>query len=248
MTRPVYFFTGRPKVGKTVTLDGSEGRHAVTVRRLQVGEDVDLVDGLGYRGTCSVVGVAKAAAQLKVYAVTCEDEPALKVTLVQALIKGGRGETVIETATELDVWHIIPWQSARTIVRWNGPKAEKGRQKWLGVVRSATKQSRRAFQPQVSAVHNTKELVAYVSEKTTAGATVLVLHEEAITPLTQITPQSEEIVLIVGPEGGIGEDETKALCDAGAQLVRLGKTVLRAASAGPAALAYIAGTWGTWRR
>jgi 16S rRNA (uracil1498-N3)-methyltransferase len=156
---------------------------------------------------------------------------------VQALAKGGRDEQALESATELGVDEVVPWSSARSVVVWRDPnRAAKGRQRWQAVAAAATKQSRRARVPDVAAPASTRQ----VAERLAAADLALVLHEKATTPVASVAlPGGGEVVLVVGPEGGIAPDELAAFVAAGATAVRLGREVLRSSSAGPAALAVL---------
>lgn len=240
MSRPVFFVdpgvAANAVAGASVVLDGPEGRHAATVRRIGVGERLDLVDGAGRRLTGAVTGVGKDSLTVAVETVADEIVDGPRFVLVQALAKGDRDDQAIEAATELGVDGIVPWQAARSIVQWRGERGAKARQKWVDVVRSATKQSRRSCMPDVGEVLDRRGLVALAGQ---ASAT-FVLHEEATEPLAaQGIPDSGDVLLVVGPEGGIAPDELDALTSVGAVAVRLGHTVLRSSSAGPAALAVL---------
>ena len=168
MTRPVFLaedlscVPSSLAVGERVTLGGSEGRHAASVRRIGAGEWVDVADGRGLRLTCEVVGADKSSLSLVVREVVQEESPRPEIILVQALAKGGRDEAAVEICTEIGIDRVIPWASQRAIVQWRGPKAEKGRAKWEGVVRAAAKQSRRAYVPVVDAVADSRELASWV--------------------------------------------------------------------------------------
>ena len=130
---------------------------------------------------------------------------------------------------------------------WKGPKADKGRQRWQATARQAAKQARRCYLPQVEQLHSTTQLANWVRASCASGQVVVLLHEEASAPIASVQlPQSGQIAVIVGPEGGIGTSETQALVDAGAQLVRLGPHVMRTASAGAVALAVLAQRAGLW--
>ena len=153
-------------VGDSATLGGAEGRHAASVRRIGVGEWVDVVDGGGARATCEVSGSDKASLSLVVRELAFEDAPSPEVILVQALAKGGRDEAAVEICTEIGIDRVIPWASQRAIVQWKGPKAEKGRAKWEGVARAAAKQSRRAYVPVVADVKDSRELASWVASLT----------------------------------------------------------------------------------
>lgn len=223
--------------GDAVVISGPEAHHAATVRRITVGEQVLVGDRQGSRVLSVVASVAGDAVRLRVEERADEPEPSLRLTLVQALAKDGRDEDAVEAATELGVDGVIPWQADRSIVRWKGPKVEKGRQKWARVIERAAKQSRRARWPQLEDLVTSGALARRCSAE---GVTTLILHEEATSPLaTTSLPGSGELLLVVGPEGGISPEEIERLAATGATTVRLGAQVLRASTAGPAALAVL---------
>jgi len=235
------------QTGGTYRLAGSEGRHAAVVQRRTAGERVDVVDGRGVR----LLGVVEAAAAdglvLRVEARQDEPAPAPALVLVQALAKGDRDELAIEAATEVGADAIVPWQADRSIVQWRGDRGAKSRAKWVQTVRAAAKQSRRAWVPEVDEPHDSRRLAARAARVTAAGGAVLVLHEEATTPIaTAVLPRVGECLVVVGPEGGIGDDELSRLTAAGAVAVRLGPHVLRTSTAGPVALAVLAQRAGRW--
>lgn len=249
MTRPVFLAddldpaANALAVGDRAVLGGPEGRHA-KVQRLQPGQELDVVDGAGLRLTCVVTQGPDVS--LEVVAVVREPVPTPRLTLVQALAKGGRDEQAIETATEIGVDRIIPWQANRSIVRWDAKKRAKAQEKWRNVIVSSTKQSRRAWTPELGDVVDSGQLAALVGGVVGAGGRVLVCHETATTRLAEIALDSPEIVVVVGPEGGIDEGELGTLTDAGADVVLLGPHVLRSASAGPAALTLLSAATGRW--
>lgn len=227
----------------TLRLEGTEGHHAADVQRIGAGEEVLVADGQGRMASCGVLSVAKGSLELEVRSVWTEPEPRPRLVLVQALAKGDRDLMAVESATELDVDEIVPWQADRSIVRWRGERAQKAHRKWQQTALAATKQSRRARLPLVADLVTRTTLLARVADATLA----LVLHEDADAQLGQVAlPEQGEVLLVVGPEGGIAPDELQALTAAGARTVRLGRTVLRTSSAGPAALAVL-NARGRWR-
>lgn len=263
MTTPVYragpeILAGAATRGH-VTLAGPEARHAVTVRRTRTGEAVDLIDGRGTRVRGTVTATGRDELTLRVEEVVHEPEPAVRLVLVQALAKGGRDEMAVEAATELGVDAVVPWRSARSVSVWTGAKIDRGRQRWSGVALAAAKQSRRARVPDVAPLRTTAELAAETATTVAAGGAVLVLHETAAVPIggarlpepgtvrtTATTARPVEVAVVVGPEGGLTEEEVAALAGAGAQPVLLGPHVLRTSTAGPAALAVLAQRTGRW--
>lgn len=231
-------------VGDLVTLVGDEGHHAAKVMRLQPGEQLDLVDGHGFRARGLVHAVTEGGLKIAVESCEQENSPVFPVTLVQALAKGSRDEMAVEICTELEVDRILPWQADRSIVRWNGTKASKGQQKWQNRATAAAKQSRRAFFPEVGQVVDTKELGALVERVTESGGLALLCHEEATQSIGNMFRAAQvragaEVLIIVGPEGGICAEELQSLCQAGASLISLGRTVVRSSTAGAMALTLV---------
>jgi 16S rRNA (uracil1498-N3)-methyltransferase len=229
--------------GAPFTLDGDEGRHAATVRRIRAGEWIDLADGAGVVARCRVATAEGGRLEVVVDAVTEVSPPAVRLALAQALAKGGRDEQAVETATEVGVDAVVPWQAARSVVRWQGERGLRARAKWQAVAREAAKQSRRPRVPLVEDLCST----AHLAQRAAAASLTLVLHEAAARPLLAVSPPAiGEVLVVVGPEGGIADDEVALLESAGAIAVRLGPEVLRASTAGPIALGYLAATTGRW--
>ena len=222
------------EVGSLVELDGSEGKHAVQVRRMREGEAIQLSDGKGLRVRGTVAELSGSTLKLQVTGVIKEELPSRQITLVQALAKGDRDELAIQAATELGAMGIIPWQASRSISRWDGPKIAKGQARWQQIVSEAAKQSLRAYTPEVENIVDTKELAEIISN----FDLVLVLDTSATATVAGAgIPASGTLALVVGPEGGIEQSELDALRASGAKLVSLGANVLRTSTAGPALIA-----------
>ena len=227
-----------------VRLDGAEGRHAATVRRVRVGEQLILADGRGARRVGRVVAVGRD--HLDVDCEPIEIVPAAdpRLVVVQALPKGDRAELSLELLTELGVDEIVPWEAERSVVRWRADRATKGLERWRRTVREASKQSRRARFPVVADPVGSGDLLGLIARTTT-----LVLHEDAAEALGSVVlPATGDIVVVVGPEGGISPDELDSFRRAGALIVRLGDPVLRTSTAGGAALAVLSVRTGRWGR
>lgn len=240
MSAPLYFVAGGAlreiAEGAEVRLDGAEGRHAADVARARPGEELLLADGTGLLARAEVSEVRRGELTARVRDLRHTEPPDPRFVLVQALAKGDRDHQAIETATELGVDEIVPWQADRSIVRWRGERAAKGHQKWQQTVFAAAKQSRRAILPTVAEAAGRETVI----ERIVASAVALVLHESAEAPLVRTAlPDRGDIVLIVGPEGGISPEELAAFTRAGARPVRLGAQVLRTSTAGPAALSVL---------
>jgi 16S rRNA (uracil1498-N3)-methyltransferase len=228
---PVFYLDAVPAAGSVATLDGDEGFHAASVRRIRVGERIVLGDGAGVLADCLVETVEKRALQATVVERRLVPAPTPTVRVVQAIPKAERSELAIELATEAGADAFVAWQAARCVARWDGPKADKGLRRWRAVARSAARQSRRAFIPEIDGVASTAEVVGSL------GGVTLALHESATVPLANIdVAHTDSITLVVGPEGGLTDAELAALMDAGAHAVRLGPTVLRTSTAAAVAL------------
>ena len=230
--------------GDAVTLTGAEAHHAATVRRVRVGEEVTLGDGRGAWLTGRVESVAPRGVVVRIQERVDAAAPSPRVVLVQALAKGDRDELAVQAATELGVDEIVPWQASRSVSRWDAAKAAKGRARWATIAREAAKQAHRAWLPEVADLTTTGALA-----QRAAASLVLVLEptaQDALSALELDAADARDIVLMVGPEGGIAADELETLVAAGARLVRLGDTVLRTSTAGPAALAVVSTRLGRW--
>ena len=237
MSATLFYAATIPAPGETAVVDGDEGFHAATVRRIRPGESLVLSDGAGTVADCVVVGVGKRSLTARVEQCRTATLPRPPVTVVQGIPKSERSELAIELATEAGADDFIAWQAQRCVARWEGDRGEKGLRRWRAVARSAARQSRRAWIPDVSGPLSTEALCSYLAEQIEAGAVVLVLHESADVSITEnIVAQANSIILVVGPEGGISDPEVTALIHAGAVAVRLGPTVLRTSTAAAVAL------------
>lgn len=242
---PVFLIDELPATEHGV-LDGPEGRHAAAVRRLRAGEELVITDGRGGAADCAVEAVTgKDALELRVLRRWHQAPPAPRVVLAQALVKGDRGELAVELATETGVDAIVPWRAQRSVARWDdGPRGAKALARWRSTVREAAKQSRRTWLPDVAEPADTTRLAELVA----ASAAAVILDAGAANALPDLTlPTEGDLVLIVGPEGGITEIELNRLVAAGAQVARLGPTVLRTSTAAAAALSALGVLTTRWR-
>lgn len=246
-TTPPVFLVDAVPPGERFTLDGEEARHAATVRRTRAGESLVVSDGAGELARCAVEAVRAgrdAELDLVVEERWTEPPPALRVTIVQALAKGDRGELAVELATEAGADAILPWRAARSVARWDdGPRGAKALARWRSTARAAAKQARRAYVPEVGDPVTTARLAERV--RTADRAFVL----EAGVPgrlATESLPGSGELLLVIGPEGGVTAEELVTLSEAGATPVRLGPTVLRTSTAAAVALGALGARTARW--
>jgi 16S rRNA (uracil1498-N3)-methyltransferase len=233
VTLPVFLVAALPSDAETV-LDGPEGRHAATVRRLRAGEELVLSDGTGAQVRCVVSEAFKDSLRLRVVERWVVPPPSVRVVVAQALVKGDRGELAVELATEAGVDGVVPWRASRCVTKWEeGPRGAKALERWRSTAREAAKQARRARVPSVAEPVSTSGLARLA----TSSAVALVLHESASVGIGSVQlPASGDVLLVVGPEGGITDEELSTLIGVGAQVVRLGPTVLRASTAAAVAL------------
>ena len=245
MTRALFYIDALPQVGELAVVDGDEGFHAANVRHIRSGEELDLGDGDGTVAHCVVEDVGRGRLTALVLDRRTLPVTLPAVTVVQALPKSDRSELAIELATEAGADAFVGWQASRCVARWeSSAKVDKGLRRWDAVARSAARQSRRPYIPSINGVVSTAELVHRVRD---GGAAALVLHESAIAKLTELPmAQADSLLLIIGPEGGIADDEIATLSDAGATAVRLGPTVLRTSTAAAVALGALGALTSRW--
>ncbi|MCR5977105.1 16S rRNA (uracil(1498)-N(3))-methyltransferase [Gordonia jinghuaiqii] len=249
MSPPLFWADSVPAPGAEVILTGSEGRHAVTVARLGIGERIFVGDGAGSVAGCEISEIrGKDTLVASVRELSFEARPTPQVTLVQALPKSERSELAVDLATEAGVDVIVPWQAMRCVSRWTG-KADKGVAKWRAAASAAAKQSRRPWVPDVTDLAGTIDVRARCADAVAAGGVVAVLHEEAARPLAELPlGDAGEIVLVVGPEGGLDDTEVADLTALGAHAVVLGPEVLRTSTAAAVALGAIGVLTRRWSR
>jgi 16S rRNA (uracil1498-N3)-methyltransferase len=237
MAATVFYTEAIPAVGGTAVVEGDEGFHAATVRRIRPGESLVLSDGVGTVAECVVVSVDKRTLTARVEQRRIVPPARPWVTVVQAIPKSERSELAIELATEAGADEFLAWQASRCMARWDGERAANGLRRWRAVARSAARQSRRARIPEVFGPMSTEQLGVDISRRVDAGAAALVLHESAGKALRDVpVAQADSVILVVGPEGGLTDTEVDTLAAAGAVAVRLGPTVLRTSTAAAVAL------------
>lgn len=244
MSAPLFLVEALP-TGDTLTLDGPEGHHAATVQRLRVGEELLLADGRGGTATAVVSAVGKGTLDLRVTSRGYVDASVPRLVVVQGIAKGDRGELAVQAMTEVGVDEIVPWAASRSVTQWRGDRGVRAREKWAATAREAAKQARRPWLPVVAGTPD--ESTTTVTRRIAGAAAAFVLHEEAGERLTTVElPDAGEIVLVVGPEGGIADTELTAFEQAGARPVRLGPSVLRTSTAGVAALSVLSARLSRW--
>ena len=245
MSLPVHLVPSLAGVaaGHEVEVTGDEAHHAVAVRRLRVGERVVLTDGAGTSALGEVASTGKRVFGVTVTSVSYVEPPEPALTVVQALPKGDRGELAVEMLTEVGVATVVPWAASRSVAVWRGERAAKSHARWAATAREAAKQARRAWFPTVTPLATTDDVIALLA----AADLAVVLHEDAGEPVARLdVPASGSIVVVVGPEGGLSDDELAAFAGAGVRPVRLGAEVLRTSTAGVAAVAALLSRTGRW--
>jgi 16S rRNA (uracil1498-N3)-methyltransferase len=243
VTAPVFLADGADLSGDVIVLSGPEGRHAATVRRIRPGERADVTDGQGLLAECVVSSAGGSRVELRVQARREVPAPEPRIAVVQAIAKGDRAELAVETMTEVGVDVIVPWAAERSVARWPADRAAKALARWRSAAREASKQARRARIPEVTEAASSAGVAARIAD----AACAVVLEPGAEQALARLeVPLSGDIVLIVGPEGGISPAEMAAFTDAGAIPARLGDSVLRTSTAGAVAAAVLMTATGRW--
>ena len=240
---PVFLVTPGELSGPALTLTGPEGHHAAAVRRLRAGERADVSDGAGTLAEGVVTAVGKDSVSIEIRVTRAVAPPQPRLVVAQALPKGDRGERAVELMTEVGVDGVIPWAAARSITKWQAERGAKALAKWRATAREAAKQSRRAWLPEVTGLATT----ATLAQRVAASGGAIVLEADAPAKLHELPlPETGDILLLVGPEGGISQEERATLRDAGAIEARLGPTVLRTSTAGAAAAVILLSRTGRW--
>jgi 16S rRNA (uracil1498-N3)-methyltransferase len=246
MSLPVHWVESLDGVrpGDLISVEGDEAHHAVAVRRLRVGEQLALTDGRGTTVVGSVVEIGKRHLSVAADHVRTTTEPQPRVTVVQALPKGDRGELAVEVLTEVGVASVVPWAASRSVAVWRGERAQKSLARWRAAAREAAKQARRSWFPEVAPLADTGEVASLLESADLA----VVLHEAADESLASLDlPGAGSVVVVVGPEGGLTEDEVATFTAAGGHGVRLGSEVLRTSTAGVAAVGALLSRTARWR-
>ena len=234
------FFSDQISTGQRQVLENEEAHHAIKVLRLNTGEVIKISDGVGNWVSGPIVEIAKKELYISITERGQIQAAKPELVLVQAITKSDRNKEMLELAVEAGVDRIIPWQSERSISKW---QSDSG-QKWQVGIKQSCKQARQAKLPQLMQVMSTSEVIKSISE----GGFGIVFHEEASTKFSDLTiPNSQSsIYLVIGPEGGISEQELLSFQNNGSKVVRLGDTVLRSAHAGFAALSAVQTKLGRW--
>ena len=213
------------------------------MRRLAVGARADVTDGAGAVAECVVTGVRPGSVELAVLARRSEPRSEPRIVVVQAIPKGDRGELAVEIMTEVGVDAVVAWQAERCVARWRGDRADKALARWRATAREAAKQSRRAWIPEVTG----PEAMPAIERRIAAADLAILLDPDAPTAMSCLRlPDHGEIMVIVGPEGGVSPAEADSAAGAGAVTARLGPTVLRSSSAGAVAAALVLAGSGRW--
>lgn len=245
MVEPLFIspISKETSVGSKIKLAGSEAKHAISVRRIQVGEAIAISDGQATRLRGKVSAISKDWLEIEVSDIEAIEKPTTQIFLVQALAKGDRDELAIQASTELGVMGIIPWQSQRSVSIWKDEKKNKGQLRWQSIVTEAAKQSLRPLIPAVEPVLETLELTSRLKE----FDLVLILDPKSEVSITKVKLAGIlSIAVVVGPEGGISDAELELFQSAGFRTVSLGSGILRTSTAGVAVISYLQATIGDW--
>ena len=223
-------------VGSSYEFANDDANHAIRVLRMQAGDEFMLSDGKGSWSQVVATEVKKKSMQVRVMDSGFQDPLATTITVVQALPKGDRAKEAIELLTEAGVDRIVPWASSRSI--------GQGSEKFAITAREASKQSRRFRIPEVTEMATT----AQICEAIKVSDLAIAFHESAIAKLSdQVSSHNvEHLLIIIGPEGGLTDEEIAAFTEAGAKVALMGRPILRSAHAGIAAVSAVSALLKVW--
>ena len=235
----VFIVDELPREGE-VSIVGDEAHHASAVVRIKEGDELLVTDGRGSSAHVRVLSSTKKIVRCEVLSREMAHANPTKFIVVQALTKGDRARETIELLTEAGVDVIVPWTAQRSVGQWK----DDTHSKWQSWAREATKQSRRVWIPEVAQLHSS----ATVAQLIESHSCALVFHESSAVKLSQLLQGKlhPEVIIIIGPEGGLDEHELDAFVSAGGTVVGMGKPVFRSAHAGAVALAAVQTALGIW--
>lgn len=231
--------------GQTLELDAQATVHLTKVLRLRVGDALVVFNGKGNgeadgEFAAQVVAIGRRSASIEIGEFVPHSlESPLELVLLQGVSRGERMDYTVQKAVELGVSRIVPVLTERTVVNLKGDRQEKRREHWQGVVNAACEQSGRNRVPEVAAIAPFAAALAEVTE-----GLKLVLHHRAETSLGALPLPQGPVTLLIGPEGGLSEQEIAAATAAGFVPLRLGPRVLRTETAAVAALSVLQWQWG----
>ena len=222
-----------------MTITGVDAKHIGKVLRMQPGDKLQIVSDDGVSALAEVASITESTVTVRCLEKLAEShEPAVKITLAQGLAKGEKMDFIIQKAVELGAYSIVPVAMEHSVVRLDGAKADKKVERWQKIAEAAAKQSKRDIIPQVQDVQTVKEMLANNDCKTKIIAYECEDRMSLKTALRE-AGQMEDLLLIIGPEGGISESELAKAREAGAVPVSLGRRILRAETAGLVAMSAI---------
>ena len=215
-------------------LIGDNAHHADRVLRMKSGEELLVSDGKGSWAKCQITSISKKEVGINILESGKESAPDAEISVLQALPKSDRAKEAVELLTAAGVTNIYPWQAARSI----GKESDK----WQSYSIEASKQSRRFFIPKV-----TKKLITDSAfDLCKEFDQILICHESATKKLTEVVKPAKRTLIIIGPEGGISDEELEKFESAGGKCLKLGRPILRSAHAGIAAISAVSAAMKVW--
>ncbi|MHA6204439.1 16S rRNA (uracil(1498)-N(3))-methyltransferase [Dyella soli] len=221
--------------GLELGLPAQAGEHVVRVLRLVAGDGITLFNGDGFDYPAVIQAVGKREVTVQVQSSQAVDnESPLPLTLAQGVARGEKMDLIVQKATELGVARIVPLLTERSEVKLDAGRSEKRLAHWRAVAASACEQSGRARVPEVTPAVS---LDAWLRALPDDGSVRLALLPEGSQRPGELRFGPAGGMLVVGPEGGLGQRDVAALTEAGFSGLRLGPRILRTETAGLAALA-----------
>jgi len=224
-----------------IVLPAAGAHHVARVLRLRIGAAIAVFDGKGSEFRAELTRVDGNQVSVRVgERLAGTPESPLKITLVQGISRSERMDWALQKATELGVSVIAPVITARSVVRLDDQQSAKKQEHWLNIALGACEQSGRSVVPEVLAPIALRQ---YLQEHRKEGMR-LVLSPSGPSALAGLTSMSTKVELLIGPEGGLDDDEIDRAQTAGFVPVRLGPRVLRTETAAVTALSVLQAMWG----
>ena len=239
-----FYIEGRGEAGQTVSLMPEDARHCAQVLRMQRDEEFYAIDEGGSRFLAELCEVSKEGCTALLREALPDNEAELRVTVYQGLPKADKLELVVQKLTELGAARLVPVKMERSVVKLNDKDGQKKQERLQKIAREASKQCKRGGCLEVAAPQSWKQL----RDQMAAHDLVLVPWEDAqgfgLKAAREAFPEAKDIGIVIGPEGGMSENEVRALEELGAKQITLGPRILRTETAAIAAATMAMLLWG----
>ena len=239
---PRFFVDPMQVSSDRIVIENEDVNHISRVLRMKAGDALTVCDGAGTDYECTIASIEPDAVLLDIESRReSVSELPIRITLFQGLPKADKMELIIQKTVELGVSEIVPVAMSRSVVKLDDKKAAKRTIRWQSIAESAAKQSGRGIIPVVREPMTYGNALKYAKELDA----ILIPHEnaEGIENTRRVVEGLKDCMSVgffIGPEGGFSQDETEKATEAGAEMITLGRRILRTETAGLALMSILA--------